>query len=66
MGERISGTEDRIEEMDGSVKENVNSKHPGNLGHYEKTKSKNNRNRGRRRNPDQRHKSFQQNWKRFP
>jgi hypothetical protein len=41
--------------MNTPAKENVNSKntlgtkHPGNLGHYKKTKSKNNRNRGRRK-----------------
>jgi hypothetical protein len=36
--------------------------HPGNLEHYEKTKYMINRNRERRRNPDQRHrKCFQQN-----
>jgi len=51
MGETISGIEDTIEEIDVSVKENAKSKkfmtqkHPGNLGHYEKTKLINNRNR---------------------
>jgi hypothetical protein len=42
MGERISGIEDREEEMDTLVKEMLNlkkipgTKHAGNLGHYEK------------------------------
>jgi hypothetical protein len=31
-------------------KKNTGTKHPGNLGYYEKTKSKNNRNRKRRKN----------------
>ena len=50
--ERISGVEDTGEEIDTIVKENLrqkrplNPKHPGNLGHKEKTKSKNNQNRG--------------------
>ena len=48
--ERIWGVEDKIEEIDTMVKQNVKSikflrKHPGNLGHNEKTKPKNNRNR---------------------
>lgn len=57
------------------VRENITSKkshgtkHPGNLEHYEKTKSKNNR--GRKRKPCQRYrKYFQQNHnkkkKKFP
>ena len=47
--ERISGVEDTIEDNDISVKENIksknapNSKYLRNLGHNEKTKSKNNR-----------------------
>ena len=51
MKENIAGVEDMIEEIDALFKENVNSKtflyikHPENLGHYEKTKAKNNRNR---------------------
>ena len=58
--ERISGVEDTGEEIDTIVKENLrqkrplNPKHPGNLGHKEKTKSKNNRNRGEQRFPAQR------------
>jgi hypothetical protein len=58
--ERISGVEDTGEEIDTIVKENLrqkrplNPKHPGNLGHKEKTKSKNNRNRGEQRFPGQR------------
>ena len=41
MEGRLSGTEDKIEEMDTSVQKNVKSKtsctrHPGNQGHYEK------------------------------
>lgn len=48
--ERISGIEDTIEDIDPSVKENTKwkssyPKHPGNLGHNEKMKPKNNRNR---------------------
>lgn len=39
MGEKVSGVEDKVGEMDSSVKENVKSKistgtkHPGNLRH---------------------------------
>lgn len=62
-----------IEEMDTLVQENVKLKnpaikHPVNLGHDEKTKSKNIRNRGRRRNLDQRHRKYSQNSQRtkFP
>jgi hypothetical protein len=46
MEERISGAEDSIENMDIKIKEmqkDPNSKHPGNLGHNEKTKPKENR-----------------------
>ena len=49
MEERISGAEDSIEDMDTSIKENgkmqkdLNSKHPGNPGHNEKTKPKDTR-----------------------
>ena len=55
--ERISGTEDTIENIDIKVKENAkckkkkknkktpNPKHPGNLGHNGKNKPQNNRNR---------------------
>lgn len=57
--EKILDTEDKVEEMGTSVKENVKSKtgtkHAGNLEHYEETKSKNNRNRGKTRNPSQWH-----------
>ena len=67
------GSEDTIEEMDTSVKENVKNKKVTNkniqeIGNTEKTKSKNNRNRGRRRHPGQKHrKYFQQNHRRkFP
>jgi hypothetical protein len=48
MEERISGAEDSIENMN-TIKENAkckkdpNSKHPGNPGHNEKTKPKDNR-----------------------
>ena len=51
MEERISGAEDFIENMGTRIKENAkckkdpNSKHPGNPGHNEKTKSKDNRSR---------------------
>ena len=62
---RISGIKDKVKEMDTLVKENVKSKinqgmkHPGNLAHDEKIKS---------RNPGERHrKYFQQNHGRlFP
>ena len=51
---RISGIEDKIEEINSLVKENVNlnswPKTTRNLGHDEKTNSKNNINRGKRRN----------------
>ena len=49
---RIPGVEVTLEDIDTSVKENSkckktpNLKHLGNSGHNEKTKSKNNRNRG--------------------
>ena len=49
MEERISGTEDSMENMDTTIKENAkckkdpNSKYPGNPGHNEKTKPKDNR-----------------------
>lgn len=47
--ERMSGIEDTIEEMipqsKKNLKETSGTKHPGSLGHYEQTKSKNNRNR---------------------
>jgi hypothetical protein len=51
--ERISDIEDTTEEMNIFIKENKKSKefmtkHQENLGHYEKTKPKNNRNRRRR------------------
>ena len=46
--ERISGAEDTTENIDTTVKEiakfkNPNSEHPGNPGHNEKTKPKDNR-----------------------
>ena len=71
MKEEISGVEGMVEEMNIPVKENIKSKripdikHSGNLGHYEKTKPKNNMNR---RIPGQRpRKYFQQNHRRkFP
>jgi chromosome segregation ATPase len=48
LEERILGTEDTIENIDTTIKEkkmhkNPNSKHPGNPGHNEKTKPKDNR-----------------------
>jgi malonyl CoA-acyl carrier protein transacylase len=51
MEERISGTEDSIENTGTTIKENKkmqkdpNSKHPGNPGHNEKTKPTDNRSR---------------------
>ena len=55
MEDRISGIEDTIEEIDKSLKEDVilkkkipDTKQPENMGQYEKTKAKKNRNRGRR------------------
>jgi hypothetical protein len=63
MEERISGSENKIEEMDTLVKENINlrtsyQKTSRKCGKYEKTKSKNNKDRGRRRNPGQTQKIF--------
>lgn len=50
MEEGLSGFKDKIEELDSSVKENINlkkishkTKHSGYLGLYKKTKSINNR-----------------------
>lgn len=48
MWERLSGTEDIIEEMDSLVKENIKSEtwgtqHPENLEHSENIKSMNNK-----------------------
>jgi chromosome segregation ATPase len=48
MEERISGTEDSIDNIGTTIKENAkcrdhNSKHPGNPGHNEKTKPTDNR-----------------------
>jgi hypothetical protein len=40
-----------------NLKKNPGTKHPGNLGHYEKTKSKNNRKRERRRSTRNRSKA---------
>lgn len=60
---RISGTEDKKEAMDNcqrNVKKNLHIKHPGNLGHYKKTNSISNSNKGRRRNLSQKY--FQQNY----
>ena len=51
MEERISGAEDSIKNISTTIKENAkckkdtNSKHPGNLGHNEKTKPTDNRSR---------------------
>ena len=48
MKERISGTEDSIENMETTIKENAkafNTKHPGNPGYNEKIKPKDNRHR---------------------
>lgn len=63
---RFSGAEDTIEEMDKSVNDKVKSKnsytkHPGNWGPHEQTKTTNNRDR---RIPAQRPKIFQQNHRR--
>ena len=46
MEERISGVEDTIEEMDSAKKI---PKYPGNMGHNEKTKPKNNTYKRRRK-----------------
>ena len=62
--ERISGAEDTIEEIDSSIKKThqiqqiLNSKHPGNLEHHEKIKTKNNRGRRKRRTPAQRPRKY--------
>jgi predicted nucleic acid-binding Zn-ribbon protein len=51
MEERISGAEDSIENIDTKIKENAkwkkdpNSKYPGNPGHNDKTKPKDNTSR---------------------
>lgn len=61
--ERISVTEDKTEEMVNSVKEIIKTKHypsikqPGIVVYYEKIKSTNNTNRGRK-SPDQRTECF--------
>jgi hypothetical protein len=51
--DRLSGAEDPIENIDTTKKckmqKDPNSKHPGNPGHKEKTKSKNNRYRKEQR-----------------
>lgn len=60
MKERISGLENKVEEMNSPAKEDVKSffflnpgrKYPGSMGHYENTKPIKG---GRRRNPRQRH-----------
>jgi hypothetical protein len=58
--ERILGVEDTVEEIDTTVKENSkhkkipNPKLPGNSGNNEKTRSKENWNRGERKFPTQR------------
>jgi hypothetical protein len=55
--ERISGSEDTIENIDITIKEKCkmqedpNPKHPGNPGHKEKTKPKDNRYRRKGRFP---------------
>ena len=53
--ERISGAEDSIEEIESLDKENT--KHYGNLGHHEKSKHKNNKNR-RKRTLTPKHKKY--------
>lgn len=48
-------------------KKTLETKHPGNLGHYGNSKYKNKMNRGRRRNPSQRHRKYsQQNHRNYP
>ena len=74
MKERILGSEITTKDMATLVKEDIKSKratgikHPGNLRDYKKIKYKNNRNRGKRRNPDKRHRKYfqQNNRKKFP
>lgn len=54
MEKRNPGIENTVEEMDTAVKEtfklkkNPSIKHPENMEHYEKNKSKTSRNRGRK------------------
>ena len=67
----ISGIEDMIVEINSLVKENVkskkipNTKHPGDVGHHENTKPKNNRDRRMRRIPAQGHRRYiQENYRR--
>ena len=61
MEERLSSVEDTIEETDSLVKENIKSnksliQNIGNMGHHEKTKHKNNRDR--RRSSTQKHRKY--------
>lgn len=62
MEERFLDIKDRIEGMNTSKKmSNINilwSKHPGVVAHYEKTKTMNNRNTGRKRTPAQRTRKY--------
>ena len=69
MEERISGIEDTLGEIDSSIKENVNTpitniKYPGNTGHWEKSKPKNNRYRRRWKKQSKCKKQIQQNHRR--
>ena len=67
LEERISGIENTIEEIDSSVKGNVNPKnnpdmkHPGNLGHYEIKINLKRIGKEGGKDPGQRHRVFQQN-----
>ena len=66
MEDRLSDIEDKIEEMDTLVEEKIKikkppcAKHSGSLKYSDKTKYKNNRSRGRRRNSCQRHRKYSQ------
>lgn len=59
-----SPIEDMIEEMDTLVTENIKckinpgTKHTRNLAHYEKAKSTDKNNKGRRKEPDQKHRKY--------
>lgn len=70
MEESIADVENKVEEMDSPIREKVlnlkerkkkkepSTKHPRNLGHYEKNRSANNRNRGRKRSSGQRQRKY--------
>lgn len=66
MHERISGNEDNVEKWTCQSKKTLNlktynnlaTKYPEDLGHNKNSKHMNNRNKGRRENPCQRHRKY--------